>query len=157
MRSQGVVDVHSVSRFMSTFEEGEPESTGRSWVEQDLFSSDSELAHSWALTIVDDAVNRKIENYCYPIVQGAPGSYEQSWGFKTLLGAMWMQMMLLMRADRQCWWCGKPLDPGMPRHARFCKDNNGRCRAKWNYHNGSGKSSKSAKKRARYRQYLSSR
>jgi hypothetical protein len=68
-------------------------------------------------------MNRKLEDYCYPIVRGAPGSYEQSWGFKSLLGALWVQMMLLMRADRQCWWCGKPLDPGMPRQARFCKNN----------------------------------
>jgi hypothetical protein len=150
VRSQGVVDVHSVSRFMSTFEEGEPEFTGRSWVEQDLFSSDPELAHSWALTIVDDAVNRKIENYCYPIVQGAPGSYEQSWGFKTLLGAVWLQMMFLMRADRRCWHCGRPIDPGRRSHAKFC-DNHGKCRANYAYHSGGHKEAKEQKRRRGYR------
>jgi hypothetical protein len=155
LRSQEVVDAPSVSRFMSTVEQGEPLITG-SWIEQDIYSQDTELTRDWALAIVEDAVNRKIENYCYPIVRGAPGSYERSWGFKTLLGAVWLQMMFLMLADRQCWWCGTPLDPGMPRHARFCK-NNGRCRSNWNYNKGDGKSSKSARKKARYRQYLSSR
>ena len=183
VRSQEIVDGPSAVRFMTTFDHGEPPITGswveqdippqdderktqlalnilkgtESWVEREVYSQDAELTRQWALAIVEDAVNRKLEDYCYPIVQGAPGSYEQGWGFKSLLGAMWMQMMLLMRADRQCWWCGKPLDPGMPRHARFCKDNNGRCRANWNYNNGSGKSSKGARKRARYRQYLSAR
>jgi hypothetical protein len=182
VRSQEIVDGSSAVRFMAMFDHGEPPITGswaeedipsqdtklktqlalnilegtESWVEREVYSKDAELTRQWALAIVEDAVNRKLEDYCYLIVRGAPGSYEQGWGFKSLLGAMWMQMMLLMRADRQCWWCGKPLDPGMPRHARFCK-NNGRCRANWNYNNGSGKSSKSAKKRARYRQYLSSR
>jgi hypothetical protein len=42
-----------------------------------------------ALNIVDDAVNRKIGNYCYPIMQGTPSAYQQVWGFKSLLGAMW--------------------------------------------------------------------
>jgi hypothetical protein len=150
VRSREVIDVPSVSRFMSPFEQGEPGLTRHSWVERDSFSSDPELARSWALTIVDDAVNRKIENYCYPIVQGIPGSYEPSWGFRSLLGAMWLQMMFLMREDRRCWWCGKPLDPGMPSHARFCKDNNGRCRANWNYNEGSGKSSKESRRQSRY-------
>jgi hypothetical protein len=149
VRSQEVVDMPSVSQFMSPFEQGEPGFTGGSWVERDSFS-DPELARSWALTIVEDAVNRKIENHCYPIVQGTPGSYEQSWGFRSLLGAMWLQMMFVMREDRRCWWCGKPLDPGMPSHARFCKNNNGRCRSKWNYHEGEGKSSKESLRQSRY-------
>jgi hypothetical protein len=182
VRSQEIVNGSSADRFMTMFDHGEPPITGswaeqdifsqdtdlttqwtlailegtESWVEREVYSKDAKLTRQWALAIVEDAVNRKLEDYCYPIVRGAPGSYEQSWGFKSLLGALWVQMTLLMRADRQCRWCGKPLDPGMPRHARFCK-NNGRCRANWNYNNGSGKSSKGAKKRARYRQYLSSR
>jgi hypothetical protein len=149
IRSQEDVDISSVRQFMSSFEQGEPTVTGRSWVEQDIYSQDPELARRWTLAIVEDAVNRKIENHCYPIAQGAIGSYEQGWGFKSLLGAMWLQMMFLMVEDRRCWQCGKPLDPGMPSHARFCK-NNGRCRAKWNYHNGEGKSSKEKRRQSRY-------
>jgi hypothetical protein len=178
VRSQKIVDGPSAIRFMATVDHGEPPITGswieqdippqdderktqlalnilkgtESWVEREVYSQDAKLTRQWALAIVEDAVNRKLENHCYPIIRGAPGSYEQAWGFKSLLGALWVQMMLLMRADRQCWYCGKPLDPGMPRHARFCK-NNGRCRANWNYNYGSGKSSKSALEKARYRQY----
>ena len=45
------------------------------------------------------------------------------------------------------------------RFAEFVLDRlpNGRCRAKWNYKYGSGKSSKDARKRVRHRQYSSSR
>jgi hypothetical protein len=149
------VDTDSIRRFMSTIDQWDADITsgplsGHSWVERDIYSRDPEITRRWALAIVDDAVNRKIENHCYPIIRGdGPGSYEPGWVFKSLLGAMWLQMMFLMHEDRRCWWCGKPLDPGMPSHARFCK-NNGRCRANWNYNEGSGKSSKHARREGRY-------
>jgi hypothetical protein len=147
------VDTDSIIEFMSTIDHWEADMTAGpsySWVERDIYSQDPQLTRRWALTVVGDAVNRKIENHCYPIIRGdAPGSYEPGWAFKSLLGAMWLQMMFLMHEDRRCWWCGKPLDPGMPRHARFCK-NNGLCRAKWNYHKGSGKSSKHVRREERY-------
>jgi hypothetical protein len=114
------------------------------------FVSPPSSSKSVGITVVGDAVNRKIENHCYPIIRGgAPGSYGPGWAFKSLLGAMWLQMTFLMHEDRRCWWCGKPLDPGMPRHARFCK-NNGLCRSNWNYNKGSGKSSKHARRKERY-------
>ena len=149
VRSREVVDVPSVSRFMSTFDQGEPPITA-SWVERDIYSQDTELTRQWALTIVEDAVNRKIENYCYPIAQGAPSSYEQSWGFKSLLGALWLQMMFLMRADRRCWHCGRPIDPGRRSHAKFC-DNDGKCRANYAYHSGGQREAKEQKRRLGYR------
>jgi hypothetical protein len=153
VRSGGRLDEASVVQFMSPINQWEaditPEGSENSWVERDIYSSNAERVREWALTVVTDAVNRKIEDYCYPIVQGEPSSYKQSWGFRSLLGAMWLQMMFLMRVDRRCQWCGKPLDPGMPSHARFCR-NNGRCRANWNYNEGSGKSSKDARREGRY-------
>jgi hypothetical protein len=63
---------------------------------------------------------------------------------------MWLQMMFLMHADRRCWNCGRTIDPGRRKHARFC-DNNGLCRSKWNYKEGRGKSSKEERRRTRYR------
>ena len=66
-----------------------------------------------------------------------------------MLGAMWLQMVFLMHADRRCWWCCAPLEPGRHSHAKFC-DNNGKCRASWNYHNGEGRSNKHARKEERY-------
>lgn len=56
------VDADSVQQFMSTFDQREGFVTG-SWVERDIYSQDSELTRQWALAIVEDAVNRKIENY----------------------------------------------------------------------------------------------
>jgi len=126
VRSQEIVDAPSVIRFMSS-ESEELGLLNHPWVERDVYSQDSELTRDWALAIVKGAVNRKIENYCYPTIQGAPGSYEQGWGFESLLGAMWLQMMFLMRADRRCWRCHKPIDPGRRSHARYCPG--ARCRA----------------------------
>jgi hypothetical protein len=153
VRSGGRVDEDSVVKFMSTIDHQASDirtNITHSWVERDIYSGDSELMRRWTLTVVGDAVNRKLENHCYPTVRGdAPGSYEPDWAFKSLLGAMWLQMMFLMHEDRRCWWCGKPLDPGMRSHAKFC-DNGGRCKADWNYHKGSGKSSKHARRAGRY-------
>jgi hypothetical protein len=154
VRSREVVDVPSVSQFMSTFDQGEPPITA-SWVERDIYSQDTELTRQWALTIVEDAVNRKIEDWCYPIVQGVPSSYHQSWGFKSLLGALWLQMMFLMRADRRCWHCGRPIDPGRRSHAKFC-DNDGKCKANYAYHSGGQKEAKEQKRRLGYRGSASS-
>jgi hypothetical protein len=160
VRAGGRLDENSIIQFMSTKDHwegasswnitgGEPVPVKTSWVEREIFSGDSEFVRQWALTIVEDAVNVKIGNHCFPIVHGTPSSYKQDWGFRSLLGAMWLQMLFLMREDRRCWWCGKPLDPGMPSHARFCK-NNGVCRANWNYHYGEGKSSKEQRRQRRY-------
>jgi hypothetical protein len=150
VRSQKVVDAPSVIRFMSADDQVDlPIRKRRPWVERDFYSQDPELTRMWALGVVDDAVNRKIGNYCYPITQGTPSAYEQVWGFKSLLGALWNQLMFLKRADRRCWQCHKPIDPGRRSHAKFC-DNNGRCRSNWNYRKGSGKSSKEKRRQARY-------
>jgi hypothetical protein len=108
VRSEGTVVEASVIEYMSTIDQWEADITtgpfsGHSWVERDIYSGDSELIRRWALTVVGEAVNRKIEHHCYPIIRGdAPGSYEPDWAFKSLLGAMWLQMMFLMREDRRC-------------------------------------------------------
>ena len=147
VRSQEVVDAPSVIRFMSPDDQVDlPIPERLPWIERDFYSQDPELTRMWALGIVDDAVNRKLESYCYPIIRGAPSSYEQVWGFKSLLGALWLQMMFLMLADRRCWSCNAALDPGRRSHAKYC---NRDCRQAWHYHKGKGKSSKVARERAR--------
>lgn len=108
--------------------------------------SETEEIRSWALGAVEEAVMLKVENTCYPTVQGSPGSYRQGWGFKSLLGAMWLQMMWLMVAqDNRCRWCGALFEQTR-RDKRFCDAD---CRAKWNYHRGTGKSSRRTRKQAR--------
>jgi hypothetical protein len=161
------MNLDTMRSFMSPYEQGELSFPGASWNERDIYGRDPEQARRWAWHVIEGAVQRKVENECYPTLQGAPGSYRQGWGFKSLLGAMWLQMMwLMLDKPRQCLWCGKIIDVdefeqeddiywqlGDERRRtrsdkKFC-DNNGRCRAKWNYHRGSGKSSKQARKRAR--------
>jgi predicted nucleic acid-binding Zn ribbon protein len=132
VRSQEIVDTHSAIEFMSTFDHGEPTITGHSRAERDIYGRDPELTRLWVLSVLEDAVNRKIENYCFPMIQGTPSSYERSWGFKSLLGAMWLQMMFLMLEDRHCWWCNKAIDPGRRSHAKFCP-NDGKCKSAWHH------------------------
>lgn len=114
--------------------------------EQEMHSRDTESIRSWALGQVEQAVMLKVENDCYPTVVREPDSYRQGWGFKSLLGAMWLQMMWLMLGEHNhCRWCNSLFEQTR-RDKRFC---NADCRQAWNYHNGRGKSSKRGKKRAR--------
>jgi hypothetical protein len=118
-------------------------------------------------------VQRKLQQYCYcwPIYVGGPDTYRWGWAFNSLLGALWLQMSWVMVSTaRRCAWCGKIVDlednqqeqvvvatqhdhEGKKRRRtrsdkRFC-DNNGRCRASWNYHHGTRTSSKHARKKER--------
>jgi hypothetical protein len=127
-----------------------------------------------ALEYIDETIHMRVTGECHPrLYRQKDGTARRGWGFKSLLGAMWLQMMWLRSApvdevDR-CPWCRKTIaferqpeqpeiDPGMKKYARrkyktrddktFC---NPRCRAKWNYHFGEGKSSKHARKMERER------
>ena len=122
---------------------------GVSYTTREREGSEPWRAESWARGVVEHTVQRKIELQCYPTLHEKNGVYEQGWGFKSLLGAMWLQMMWLMLSEpRHCLWCKNALPAKTRSDMRFC-NNGGRCRAKWNYHNGGGKSSKKARKRAR--------
>jgi hypothetical protein len=127
-----------------------------------------------ALEYIDETIHQRVSGECHPrLYRQKDGTARRGWGFKSLLGAMWLQMMWLRSAtpdevDR-CPWCRKTIafepqpeqpevDPGLKKNARpkyrtrddktFC---NPRCRANWNYHFGEGKSSKYARKRERER------
>lgn len=133
-----------------------------------------EAARSWALSFVGKRVVAEIRGRCWPIpVRRDDNSHVQGWGFDSLLGAMWLQMLWIMLGEpRRCWWCERILDMDpeqvdqlevgtedaagprrrkSPSHKRFCDDTGGRCKANWNYHHGTGKSSKHARKRERDR------
>jgi hypothetical protein len=125
-----------------------------------------------ALRFIDETIHQRVAGECHPrLYRQKDGTARRGWGFKSLLGAMWLQMMWLRSAPAdevdRCPWCRKiiafgpqpeqpEIDPGMKKNARrkyrtrddktFC---NPRCRAKWNYHYGDGKSSKHARKRER--------
>lgn len=146
MASRKVLDEEPIVRLMDDTPSGlsglnparEP------WSERKMWSERPWLIRRWALGIVEEAVMLKVENSCYPTVEGSPGEYQQGWGSKSLLGAMWLQMMWLMLGERNhCRWCGT-LFQQTRRDKRFC-NNGGKCRAAWNYHEGEGKSSKRGK------------
>lgn len=123
--------------------------------EKEQWSKDPWSIRRWALGIVEEAVMLKVERDCYPTLdfvnedltgEGWPISYKQGWGIKSLLGAMWLQMMWLMIGeDNTCEWCGRLFEKTRA-DKRFC---NADCRQNWNYHKGRGKSSKQGKKRTR--------
>jgi hypothetical protein len=132
------------------------------------------MARDWALSFVEEIVAGEIRGRCWPIpVRRDDGSHVQGWAFDSLLGAMWLQMLWIMLGEpRRCSWCERILDMDPeqveqleartrdvavrrrrkpPSHKHFCDDTGGRCRANWNYHHGTGKSSKHARKRERDR------
>jgi hypothetical protein len=128
---------------------------------QEIYGRNPHSARDWALRVVQETVNRKVAGRCHPTLHGDPGSYQQGWAFDSLLGAMWLQMLFRLTGQtRVCKWCGKVLafiedaEEGSrsgrkPRSDRAFCDNSGRCRSMWNYHHGTGKSNKHARKQAR--------
>jgi len=136
-----------------------------------------EHARGWALSIVEEIVEDRLRGHVWPVPVKELGGrsdfvgHEQGWAFDSLLGAMWLQMMWLMLSRvRRCEWCGRLLDMDpeqeqgwqtariadgrrKPRNDRqFCPSRGGvkdKCKADWNYHRGTGKSSKEARRRAR--------
>jgi len=105
------VNRSSIARFMSKrrdsgYDISALDRTAKS--EWQLYSEDDDDARSWAIGIVEDAVNRKVENDVYPILLGEPGDYTEAWGFKSLLGAMWFQMRnYMLGEDNKCLHCGQ--------------------------------------------------
>jgi hypothetical protein len=118
----------------------------------------------WALMRAQSIVDFHITEECYPVLsrqfrRTTNNTYEtagflQGWGFRSLLGAMYLQMMWLMTAASNVKWCEGPncikiitFDPpespvSLEKGARgkyrtrsdkkFCSKN---CKEKWRYHN----------------------
>lgn len=144
-------DVDTIVGFMPDRKEGYGDDS-RHWASAwDLHGTTPERARSWALSIVGETVERKIRGRCWPVpVRRDDGSHGQGWAFDSLLGAMWLQMLwLMLGSPRKCAWCGAVLPPESRSDRRFCDDG---CKADWNYHNGTGRSSKDARKSERARQ-----
>jgi hypothetical protein len=64
----------------------------------------SEFARERALDVVARSVEKMVTSRCHPILRRKADGIVQGWGFKDLLGAMWLQMMWLVSADsgRRC-------------------------------------------------------
>src|SRR5215203_340967 len=103
-----------------------------------LHGRSPEAARNWALQVVEEAVTRKVAGRCYPALLGSgPGSYEQGWGFESLLGAMWMQMLWFLTGQtRRCLHCGEVLSGGLS-DKKYCNDDH---RSAWHYRHADRKS-----------------
>jgi hypothetical protein len=119
------VDLLSIVRFMSKRRESGydiPALDRFAKSEWELYSQDADSARSWAIRIVEDAVNRKVENDVYTILLGEPGAYTEAWGFKSLLGAMWFQMRnYMLGEDNKCPRCGQLFNKTR-RDKTYCSD-----------------------------------
>jgi hypothetical protein len=129
------VEASSIARFMSKGGNSPYQPPAKKYKaivksDRERYSKDAELARFWALSVVEDAVNRKVENDIYPILLGEPGSYKEGWGFKSLLGAMWFQMRnYMLGEDNKCAWCNSVFHKSR-RDKTYCSDRcSGRARA----------------------------
>lgn len=122
---------------------------------------------TYLLRVLGKMVNRRLQDHCYPKLsaytrEGIPiGRFALSWGFKSLIGAVWLQTAWLLEAEgervRRCRLpdCARvisldlgnpPTNPGLRRNARgiyktrsdriFCKDRG--CKQKYHYRKKAG-------------------
>jgi len=118
-------------------------------------------AHDWALSVVEETVQRKLQKHSHLTLTVTNGTYREGRAFHSLLGAIWMQMVYLMCGSaRVCQLpgCNRILsleesEPSAqqraksptrktPKHKRFCSADH---RVEWNREYGTGKSSRKAK------------
>jgi hypothetical protein len=123
---------------------------------RELHGNTPKRAHDWALTVVEETVQRKLQKHSHLTLSVSKGSYGEGRAFHSLLGAMWMQMLWLMCGSaRRCELPGcnrilsleeseqstgqraKRSKRKTPKHKRFCSDGH---RVEWNRTYGSGKS-----------------
>jgi hypothetical protein len=97
-----------------------------------------------ALKEAGDIVGKYLESECYPMfyrefqreTERTVG-FSQGWGFRSLLGAMYLQMMWLMTEGKDVRSCKRPGCPNLITYDRsrkdkeFCTKN---CKEKWRYH-----------------------
>ncbi|CAN5703565.1 hypothetical protein BH24ACT20_BH24ACT20_01190 [soil metagenome] len=120
------------------------------YVERDTYGRDEDSTLRWAQETLTFGIESKVRDACYPTVEGyeyVGDKAKQGWGFKSLLGAMWLQMLwLVAEPPRVCLWCGRTLSGRKDK--QYCSD---KCKGDWNYHEGKGKSGKTPRKHARLR------
>ncbi len=113
------------------------------------------LEEDKAVALVADIVRQVVVEECYPELYRKEHGYAGGWGFESLVGAMYLQMMQLLTSEEvrrckgpDCWKIidfkpGEPYaGPGLDKNLRgkyktrkdkeFCSTN---CRVKWRYHN----------------------
>jgi hypothetical protein len=117
----------------------------------------SPLEH--ALVEVTELITQRVNELCYVTAIPPMRSHDVSkirtgWAFDSLIGAAYLEMYWHIAAQgkiTRCKHC-RELIPNPRFDQKFCRSRDGiknKCRMDWNYHHGSGESSKEARKRAR--------
>jgi hypothetical protein len=124
----------------------------------------------WALRSSWKIVGNIIADHCYPEFYRLKDTFSTAWGFKPLLGAMYLQMMWLMTATGEVRRCQGPRCPRViafeqpekgvhpqqdgtkndrsggyrktRKDKRFCSSS---CKSLWHYHYGNGRSTKNSR------------
>jgi hypothetical protein len=116
----------------------------------------------WGLRQAWKTVGHVLAGHCYPELYRLKETFDRGWGFKSLLGAMYLQMMWLMTATGTPPRCKGPdcnrfitieqldqhADAGPRKKYRTRKDKefcSNRCKNRWHYHYG-GKYSKNTRR-----------
>jgi hypothetical protein len=73
----------------------------------------------WALTTIWETVGYMVRRHCHPMpYRRRDGAFMIGWGFLSLLGAMWLEMLFLLTAPeedvRRCQWCDRVIDFEQP-------------------------------------------
>jgi len=118
----------------------------------------------WGLRQAWKAVGHVLAGHCYPELYRLKDTFDGGWGFKSLLGAMYLQMMWLMTATDAPPRCKGPncnrfikidqldqhADAGARKKYRTRKDKefcSNRCKNRWHYHYGGGNYSKGVRQK----------
>ena len=122
---------------------------------------------SWLFHVIGEVIQRRLDEYCYPQLGlhayggVATSRFSLTWGFRGLIGALWLHMAWLLEAEGQrvkrcklpgClrvihFDSGEPLaDPGLKKNARgkyktrsareFCEGRG--CKQKYHYRKKAG-------------------
>lgn len=75
----------------------------------DYYTQNPTEARNWALKRVAKVVELTLEEYCFPTFHiQEDGQVALGWGFRNLLGAMWIQMMWLLASTGKARRCARP-------------------------------------------------
>jgi hypothetical protein len=156
-------DTENIVALMSSQQDGWEQELGLPST-QDSHSRTLDRVHDWALIVVEEAVQRKLQRHSHLTLTIGKGSYGEGRAFHSLLGAMWMQMLWLMcgsarrcempgcnrilsleESEQSTQQRGKTSKRKTPKHKRFCSDGH---RVEWNREYGTGKSRRRPKNSA---------
>jgi hypothetical protein len=143
-----------------------PVSSIEGWAEFEGEETASAL-QEWGLRVAWKIVGNVLAGHCYPELYRLKDTFDSGWGFKSLLGAMYLQMMSLMTATGEAPRCKGPdcnkvitieqLEqheyPGPKKKYRTRKDKefcSNKCKNRWHYHYGGGKYTKSARRQRQF-------